>query len=124
MNVFSPFVAFAARLRASDSLLRRLFSPEITGRRARDGYHGITTLRYLTGEAAFVPLDPAMCACMCAGDVYDFAHIAMPARDRVRRAVRLLRHLYGETHVTYVRNITDVDDKINDRAARISPACC
>ncbi|MDO9563711.1 MAG: cysteine--tRNA ligase, partial [Bradyrhizobium sp.] len=31
---------------------------------------------------------------------------------------RLLRHLYGETHVTYVRNITDVDDKINDRAAR------
>ena len=34
---------------------------------------------------------------------------------------RLLRHLYGEKHVTYVRNITDVDDKINDRAARDFP---
>ena len=31
---------------------------------------------------------------------------------------RLLRHLYGAEHVTYVRNITDVDDKINARAAR------
>ena len=30
---------------------------------------------------------------------------------------RLLRHLYGPDHVTYVRNITDVDDKINARAA-------
>ena len=34
---------------------------------------------------------------------------------------RLLRHLYGADHVTYVRNITDVDDKINDRAARDFP---
>ena len=30
---------------------------------------------------------------------------------------RLLRHIYGEKHVTYVRNVTDVDDKINARAA-------
>ena len=29
---------------------------------------------------------------------------------------RLLRHLYGEEHVTYVRNITDIDDKIIDQA--------
>ena len=34
---------------------------------------------------------------------------------------RLLRYVYGENHVTYVRNITDVDDKINDRAARDFP---
>ncbi len=34
---------------------------------------------------------------------------------------RLLRHLYGAEHVTYVRNITDVDDKINDRAVRDFP---
>jgi cysteinyl-tRNA synthetase len=33
----------------------------------------------------------------------------------------LLRHIYGADHVTYVRNITDVDDKINDRAARDFP---
>jgi cysteinyl-tRNA synthetase len=35
---------------------------------------------------------------------------------------RLLRHLYGADHVTYVRNITDVDDKINARAAEEYPA--
>jgi cysteinyl-tRNA synthetase len=29
---------------------------------------------------------------------------------------RLLRHTYGEAHVTYVRNFTDVDDKINATA--------
>src|SRR5262249_47325825 len=34
---------------------------------------------------------------------------------------RLLRHIYGEKHVTYVRNITDVDDKINKRAAEEYP---
>jgi cysteinyl-tRNA synthetase len=34
---------------------------------------------------------------------------------------RLLRHVYGPNHVTYVRNITDVDDKINDRAVRDFP---
>jgi cysteinyl-tRNA synthetase len=30
---------------------------------------------------------------------------------------RLLRHVYGAEHVTYARNFTDVDDKINARAA-------
>ena len=42
----------------------------------------------------------------------------MPARSIVFDVLfRLLRHLYGADHVTYVRNITDVDDKINARAA-------
>src|SRR6202521_5559077 len=59
---------------------------------------------------------------VCGPTVYDFAHIGN-ARPVIVFDVlfRLLRHLYGETHVTYVRNITDVDDKINDRAARDFP---
>ena len=57
---------------------------------------------------------------MCAGPtVYDFAHIGN-ARPVIVFDVlfRLLRPIYGADHVTYVRNITDVDDKINARAAR------
>ena len=55
---------------------------------------------------------------VCGPTVYDFAHIGN-ARPVIVFDVlfRLLRHLYGENHVTYVRNITDVDDKINARAA-------
>jgi cysteinyl-tRNA synthetase len=54
--------------------------------------------------------------------VYDFAHIGN-ARPVIVFDVlyRLLRHLYGPEHVTYVRNITDVDDKINARAAEGYP---
>ena len=43
------------------------------------------------------------------------------AGDRVRRAVPPAAPLYGADHVTYVRNITDVDDKINARAAEEYP---
>jgi cysteinyl-tRNA synthetase len=55
---------------------------------------------------------------VCGPTVYDHAHIGN-ARPVIVFDVlfRLLRHLYGEQHVTYVRNITDVDDKINARAA-------
>ena len=55
---------------------------------------------------------------VCGPTVYDFAHIGN-ARPVIVFDVlyRLLRHLYGAEHVTYVRNITDVDDKINARAA-------
>ena len=55
---------------------------------------------------------------VCGPTVYDFAHIGN-ARPVIVFDVlfRLLRHLYGPEHVTYVRNITDVDDKINARAA-------
>jgi len=59
---------------------------------------------------------------VCGPTVYDFAHIGN-ARPVIVFDVlyRLLRHLYGENHVTYVRNITDVDDKINARALRDFP---
>jgi cysteinyl-tRNA synthetase len=71
----------------------------------------------------FVPLDPSNVRMyVCGPTVYDFAHIGN-ARPVIVFDVlfRLLRHLYGENHVTYVRNITDVDDKINDRAMRDFP---
>src|SRR5437868_4763803 len=71
----------------------------------------------------FRPLDPNdVRMYVCGPTVYDFAHIGN-ARPVIVFDVlfRLLRHLYGESHVKYVRNITDVDDKINDRAARDFP---
>ena len=59
---------------------------------------------------------------VCGPTVYDFAHIGN-ARPVIVFDVlfRLLRHKYGENNVTYVRNITDVDDKINARALRDYP---
>jgi cysteinyl-tRNA synthetase len=59
---------------------------------------------------------------VCGPTVYDFAHIGN-ARPVIVFDVlfRLLRHLYGAEHITYVRNITDVDDKINARAAEEYP---
>jgi len=72
----------------------------------------------------FTPLDPNnVRVYVCGPTVYDFAHIGNARPVIVFDVVfRLLRHLYGEKHVTYVRNITDVDDKINERAARDFPA--
>ena len=59
---------------------------------------------------------------VCGPTVYDFAHIGN-ARPAIVFDVlfRLLRHVYGAHHVTYVRNVTDVDDKINARAVRDFP---
>lgn len=55
---------------------------------------------------------------VCGPTVYDHAHIGN-ARPAIVFDVlyRLLCHLYGKDHVIYVRNLTDVDDKINARAA-------
>ncbi|WP_299843362.1 cysteine--tRNA ligase [uncultured Roseovarius sp.] len=55
---------------------------------------------------------------VCGPTVYDRAHLGN-ARPVVVFDVlyRLLRHVYGTDHVTYARNFTDVDDKINTRAA-------
>ncbi|HTR16837.1 MAG TPA: cysteine--tRNA ligase [Acetobacteraceae bacterium] len=68
----------------------------------------------------FAPVDPThIRVYVCGPTVYDLAHLgnvrAMVVFDVL---VRLLRTLYPR--VTYVRNITDVDDKINARAK----ACC
>jgi cysteinyl-tRNA synthetase len=71
----------------------------------------------------FAPIDPrAVRLYVCGPTVYDFAHIGN-ARPVIVFDVlfRLLRHLYGASHVTYVRNITDVEDKINARAAQDYP---
>jgi cysteinyl-tRNA synthetase len=72
----------------------------------------------------FAPLDPAHVRMyVCGPTVYDFAHIGN-ARPAIVFDVlfRLLRHVYGAGHVTYVRNITDIDDKINARAAERAAA--
>ena len=66
----------------------------------------------------FAPLDPDNVRMyVCGPTVYDRAHLGN-ARPVVVFDVlyRLLRHVYGPEHVTYVRNFTDVDDKINARA--------
>ncbi len=71
----------------------------------------------------FVPLDAHNVRMyVCGPTVYDFAHIGN-ARPVIVFDVlfRLLRHVYGADRVTYVRNITDVDDKINARAVRDFP---
>ena len=67
----------------------------------------------------FRPLDPKRVRMyVCGPTVYDYAHIGN-ARPVVVFDVlfRLLRRMYGEDRVVYVRNITDVDDKINAKAA-------
>jgi cysteinyl-tRNA synthetase len=71
----------------------------------------------------FAPIDPSNVRMyVCGPTVYDYAHIGN-ARPVIVFDVlnRLLRHLYGDAHVTYARNLTDVDDKINARAARDFP---
>ena len=70
----------------------------------------------------FEPIDPKNVRMyVCGPTVYDYAHIGN-ARPAIVFDVlfRLLRHIYGEDHVTYARNITDIDDKIIARAARNS----
>jgi cysteinyl-tRNA synthetase len=56
---------------------------------------------------------------VCGPTVYDRAHLGNGRAVVVFDVLyRLLRHVYGAEHVTYVRNFTDVDDKINDEALR------
>jgi cysteinyl-tRNA synthetase len=70
-------------------------------------------------KRAFVPADPARVTMyVCGPTVYGYAHIGN-ARPVVVFDVlfRLLRAQYGEKAVVYARNVTDVDDKINAKAA-------
>lgn len=70
-------------------------------------------------KRTFVPIDPARVTMyVCGPTVYNYAHIGN-ARPVVVFDVlfRLLRHIYGEDHVAYAANVTDVDDKINKKAA-------
>ncbi|KSV63767.1 cysteine--tRNA ligase [Sinorhizobium sp. Sb3] len=74
-------------------------------------------------KVEFRPIDPDNVRMyVCGPTVYDYAHIGN-ARPVIVFDVlfRLLRHVYGAEHVTYARNITDVDDKINARALRDYP---
>ena len=69
-------------------------------------------------KESFLPLDPSNVRLyVCGPTIYDRAHIGN-ARPVVVFDVlfRLLRYTYGESHVNYVRNITDIEDKIMDRA--------
>jgi cysteinyl-tRNA synthetase len=70
-------------------------------------------------KEVFEPIDPGNVRLYaCGPTVYDYLHIGNGRMLIVFDVLfRLLRHLYGESRVTYVRNITDVDDKINARAA-------
>jgi cysteinyl-tRNA synthetase len=71
----------------------------------------------------FEPIDPKNVRMYaCGPTVYDFAHIGNGRAAIVFDLLfRVLRHNYGAEQVTYVRNVTDVDDKINVRAARDYP---
>lgn len=67
----------------------------------------------------FVPIDVRnLRMYLCGPTVYDRAHLGNARPSLVFDVLfRLLRHVFGAKHVTYVRNFTDVDDKINARAA-------
>ncbi len=78
-------------------------------------FHNTLTRR----KEAFAPLDAGRVRFYaCGPTVYDHLHIGNGRMLIVFDVLfRLLRHVFGTAHVSYVRNITDVDDKINARAA-------
>src|SRR6516165_11001213 len=71
----------------------------------------------------FRPIDPSNVRIYaCGPTVYDYVHIGNGRMAVVFDLLfRVLRYSYGPDHVTYARNITDVDDKINARAAEEYP---
>ncbi|MNK56452.1 Cysteine--tRNA ligase [compost metagenome] len=71
-------------------------------------------------KRAFQPRDPnRVTLYVCGPTVYDYAHIGNARPPVVFDVlVRLLRRTYGPDKVVYARNVTDVDDKINAKAAK------
>jgi len=84
----------------------------------------MTTIRLRNSKTRkvedFHPIDPENVRMyVCGPTVYDRAHLGNARPVLVFDVLyRLLRHVYGAEHVTYVRNFTDVDDKINAEAQR------
>ena len=84
----------------------------------------MTTIRLRNSKSRkveeFHPIDPENVQMyVCGPTVYDRAHLGNARPVLVFDVLyRLLRHVYVERHVTYVRNFTDVDDKINAEAQR------
>jgi cysteinyl-tRNA synthetase len=114
-----PLTSVARALRHS----LRMKSHSRAGPRAQ-GTTAMVTIRLTNSKTRkkedFVPIDPGNVRMyVCGPTVYDRAHLGN-ARPVVvfDTLYRLLRHVYGPDHVTYVRNFTDVDDKINAEALR------
>ncbi|MEY1555630.1 cysteine--tRNA ligase [Yoonia sp. R2331] len=83
-------------------------------------FHNTKTRR----KVDFEPVIPGKVSMyLCGPTVYDRAHLGN-ARNVLLFDVlfRMMRHVYGAGNVTYVRNFTDVDDKINARAAETGRA--
>ena len=84
----------------------------------------MTTIRLRNSKTRkveeFHPIDPENVRMyVCGPTVYDRAHLGNARPVLVFDVLyRLLLHVYGADHVTYVRNFTDVDDKINAEAQR------
>ena len=71
-------------------------------------------------KEVFAPIDPENVRMyVCGPTVYDRAHLGNARPVLVFDVLyRLLRETYGADHVTYVRNFTDVDDRINETARK------
>jgi cysteinyl-tRNA synthetase len=96
------------------------FDFDAPGQSRRKGVYPLRLYNTLTRtKENFAPIEEANVRLYaCGPTVYDHLHIGNGRMLIVFDVLcRLLRHLYGDAHVTYVRNITDVDDKINARAA-------
>ena len=110
--ILEHFLCFQDRMK----LLSRL-DKELIGRKFMTTLSLHNTLA--RAKQLFVPLDPKNIRIyLCGPTVYDRAHLGN-ARNVIMFDVlfRVLRKLYGEAHVTYVRNFTDIDDNINAKAS-------